>query len=172
MVTSIVDFSLSHPGGLLSFSPADVLALIIASVNQKNVLTSNASTLLLSLTASLTKIYTNNSRPDISQQIALLTEHFCNALFPAIGFPEMQHFMPEILQQPIVQPFHTLIISNPEVFSQFFRFISQTISRYSMTWSQHNVQRWMYCILVALGYPESGLAFQGATDFLVHSFIQ
>ena len=172
MVTSIVDFSLSHRGGLLSFSPADVPSLIITSVNQTNVLTSNASTLLLSLAASLTKIYTNNSRPDISQQIALLMAHFCNALFPSINFPEMQHFTPEMLQQTVRQPFQILIISNPEVFSQFFRFISQTISRYSMTWSQHTVQRWMSCILVALGYPESVLAFQGATDFLVHPFIQ
>jgi hypothetical protein len=168
MVTSIVDFSLLHHGGLLVFSPADVIALITTSVNQQNVMTSNASTLLLSLATSLTKIYSNANRPDISQQITLLMDHLCNTLLPPIHLPEMQHFIPEILQQPTFQPFHALIISSPELISEFFRFISQTMTRSSMTWTQHNVERWMSCVIVSLGYPESGLAFQGATDFLVH----
>jgi hypothetical protein len=145
----------------------DVIALITTSVDAQKAMTSNASTLLLSLATSLTKIYSNSSRPDISQQIAVLMDHFCNALLPDLHLPEMQHFLPEIQHQPIFQPFHNLIISNPEVFSEFFRFISQTMSRYSITWSHKNVERWMSCILVALGYPESGLAFQGATEFLV-----
>lgn len=168
MVTSIVEFSSSRHGGLFVFSPADVPPLIMTIINKQNALSSNASTLLLSLAASVTKAYTNPHRPDVREEIALLMVYLSDCLLPDIYLPDMQHFMPEILQQPIVQPFHTLRISNPEVFSEFFRFLSQTIPRYSVTWGERYVQRWMSCILVALGYPESGLAFQGAIDFLVH----
>lgn len=168
MVTSIVDFSLSHHGGLLVFSPEDVVALITTSITQENAMTCNASTLLLSLATSLAKIYTNANRPDISPQVTLLMDHLSNALLPTTDLPEMQHFHPQILERLTVLPFRLPIISNPEVIFEFFRFISQTMSRYSVTWSQHNVERWMVCILVSLGYPESGLAFQGARDFLVH----
>jgi hypothetical protein len=168
MVTSIVDFSLSHHGGLLVFSPEDVIALITTSITQENAMTSNASTLLLSLATSLTKIYSNANRPDISLQVTLLMDHLSNTLLPTIHLPKMQHFLPQILDHLMFRPFRLPIISNPEVIFEFFRFISQTMTRYSVTWSQHNVERWMACILVSLGYPEGGLAFQGAADFLVH----
>jgi hypothetical protein len=168
MVTGIVDFSLSHHGGLLVFSPADVIALITASITPQNAMTSNASTLLLSLATSLTKTYSNANRPDISPQVTLLMDHLSNTLLPTIHLPEMQHFLPQILEQLMFRPFRLSIISNPEVIFEFFRFVSQTMIRYSVTWSQRNVERWMACILVSLGYPESGLAFQGATDFLVY----
>jgi len=171
MVTSIVDFSLSHHGGLLVFSPADVVALITTSVTPQNAMISNTSTLLLSLSTSLTKIYSNANRLDITPQITVLMDHLCITLLPPIHLPEMQHFLPEILQQLIFRELRAVILANPEVVSEFFRFISQTMTRYSVTWSRRNVGSWMSCVLVSLGYPESGLAFQGTSDFLVHLFI-
>lgn len=89
------------------------------------------------------------------------------ALLPPIVLPEMAAFAPEILCQPLTKPFQEIIISNPELLFEYFGFLAQTMPRYSVTWTVPNVQRWMLCILVALGIPEGGMSFQGAIDFLV-----
>jgi hypothetical protein len=163
----MVQFSLSNAGGLLVFSPDDVTELITSHLSPQNAMNSNSSTLLLSLATSLTKIYSNKGRQDITPQITLLMNYLTDSLLPSIVLPEMEIFAPEILHQSLVRVFDHIIVSNPELLFEYFGFLVQTMSRYSSTWTQHNVQRWMLCILVSLGIPEGGMSFQGATDFLV-----
>jgi hypothetical protein len=76
-------------------------------------------------------------------------------------------FLPEILHQPLVTPFHHATIANPELLYQYFEFLSKTMTRYTATWKEELVQRWMLCILISLGNPEGGMSFQGAVEFLV-----
>src|SRR5215471_6967925 len=107
----MVQFSLSNGGGLLVFSPGDVTDLVTSHIGRQNVMESNSSTLLLSLTTSLTKIYSNKTRPEILQEITLLMNYLTDVLLPSAVLPEMATFLPEILHQPIIKPFHDIIIS-------------------------------------------------------------
>lgn len=163
----MVQFSLSNGGGLLVFSPGDVTELVMSHMGRQNVMDSNSSTLVLSLATSLTKLYSNSTRPKILPEITLLMNYLTDALLPPIVLPEIAVFAPEILHQPLTKPFHDIIISNPELLFEYFGFLAQTKQRYSITWTPQNVQRWMLCILIALGTPEAGMSFQGAIDFLV-----
>jgi hypothetical protein len=70
---------------------------------------------------------------------------------------------------PLTLPFREITKSNPELLFQYFEFLAQTMSRYSPTWTQDTVQNLLLCILISLGIPEGGMAFQGAVDFLVNS---
>ena len=149
------------------FSPGDVTELITSHLSRQNAVDSNSSTLLLSLAASLSKLYTNTTRPEIVPEIKLLMDYLTDTLLPPIILPEMEIFAPEILHQPLIKPFHDIIISNPELLFEYFGFLEQTMHRYSITWTTQNVQRWMLCVLVSLGIPEGGMSFQGAIDFLV-----
>src|SRR5208337_974238 len=111
----MVQFSLSNAGGLLVFSPDDVTELITSHLNQQNAMNSNSSTLFLSLATSLTKIYSNKGRQDITPQITLLMNYLTDSLLPSIVLPEMKTFAPEILHQSLVRVFDHIIVSNPEL---------------------------------------------------------
>lgn len=149
------------------FSPEDVTELITFHLTQQNAMDSNSSTLLFSLATSLTKLYSNTNRPEITPQITLLMNYLTDSLLPLIVLPDMETFSLDMLHQPIVRPLDHIIISNPELLFEYFGFLVQTMPRYSTTWTQQNVQRWMLCILVSLGIPEGGMSFQGSFDFLV-----
>jgi len=164
----MIQVSLLSCGGLLVFSPHDVTELITLHLSQVSVKESNSSTLLFSLATSLTKFFSNKKRRKIVSEVTLLMNYLTDSVLPAIVFPEMPIFAPEILQQQsLIRPFLDIIISNPELLFDYFGFLAQTMRRYSETWTQYNVQRWMLCILISLGTPESGMAFQGAINFLV-----
>jgi hypothetical protein len=163
----MAQFSLSNGGGLLIFPPGDVTELVTSHIGRQNVMDSNSSTLLLSLATSLTKLYSNTSRPEILPEISLLMNYLTDTLLPPTALPEMATFAPEILHAPLTKPFHDIILSNPELLFEYFGFLAHTMQRYSITWTPQNVQRWMLCILISLGIPEGGMSFQGAIDFLV-----
>jgi hypothetical protein len=163
----MIEFALSNGGGLLLFSPEDVTMLVIAQLNANNVLESNSSTLLVSLAGHMTKVYSNKSRCDISPQITELMNHLTDSLLPALVLPEELAFPVELLHQPLIRQFQKLTTSNPELLFEYFNFLAQSMSRYSATWTQNQCQKWMLCILVSLGAPESGMSFLGAIDFLV-----
>ena len=160
---------MSSGGGLLAFSPEDVTELLTSQINQYTAMTSNSSTLLLSLAKSLTRVFSNTHRPEISSQISILLTHLANCLLPPLSLPKMEIFTPEIMHQSIVSPFRDVATANPELMFEYFNFVAQTMSRYSATWTDNNIQRWMLCILTSLGMPEGGMSFQGSIDFLVHT---
>lgn len=160
-------YSLANPGGLLIFTPENVTVLIMALFNRNSALDSISATLLVSLAARMTRVYSNKHKPDISRQVASLIDYLTNSILPQLPGVQIPMLSLEIINQPEVLPFRTVTTYNPELLFNFFLFISHTISRYSSTWTEDAVQRWMICILVSLGSPESGMSFQGAADFLV-----
>jgi len=152
---------------LLAFSPGDITELITTHLDRSDPLESNTSTLLLSLAQSLTKIYSNPVRPDITPQISNLLNHSSNSLLPQLSLPDVETFPPEILRSTLTTTFRNTATSNPELFFEYFGFLGRTIQRYSGTWGWESTQKWMLCTLVSLGNPEGGMAFQGAIDLLV-----
>ena len=172
MITNIVEFSLLKEGGILLFSPKDCTELIITQLDRGNPLESNTSTLLLSLAQSLTKLYANPNRPDISPQISDLLDCSSNAILPRIILPDLETFPPEILFSPLITPFRDAATSNPELYFEYFGFLGRTLQRYSGTWKRESLQRWMFCTLISLGNPEGGMAFPGAINLLVNPVIK
>lgn len=167
----MIEFSLANGGGLIVFSPEDVTGLIVSMFDQFDAVNSNSSTLLLSLARSLTRIYSNSCRSDISLHIGILQTHLTNCLLPAVELPDMETFAPELLQDPIISPFRQVTAANPELLFEYFNFIAQCMSRYSSTWVHNDVQRWMLSSLISLSIPEGGMSFQGATDILVFPYL-
>jgi len=143
------------------------MEFITTQLDRSDPLASNTSTLLLSLAQSLTKVYSNPTRPDITPQISNLLDHSSSSILPQLALPTLETFPPEILQSSLVVPFRNTATSNPELFFEYFGFLGRTIPKYSSTWRWENTQKWMFCILVSLGNPEGGMAFQGAVDLLV-----
>jgi hypothetical protein len=168
VITNIIQFSLVNEGGLLEFSPDDITEFITTQLDRSNPLESNTSTLLLSLAQSLTKIYSNPTRSDITPQISNLLNHTSNSILPQLALPDLETFPPDILQSTLFTAFRNYAISNPELFFEYFGFLGRTIPRYSGTWTWESTQKWMFCTLVSLGNPEGGMAFQGAIDLLVN----
>lgn len=149
------------------FSPDDITEFITAQLDRSDPLESNTSTLLLSLAESLTKVYSNPTRPDITPQISNLLDHLSNMILPQLTLPDLETFPPEVLQSTLVTPFRNTAMSNPELCFEYFGFLGRTIPRYSSTWKRESTQKWMFCTLVSLGNAEGGMAFQGAIELLV-----
>lgn len=133
---------------------------------------SNSSTLIVGLAIALTRAHSGRISSEITPQIEAIISQLTNSLLPPVTLPEADAFSPEILQQSVVSPFYNVVRSNPELLCRYFEFLSKTMTRYSSTWKDGLVQRWMLCVLVSLGNPEGGMSFQGAVDFLVHHFVE
>lgn len=88
-------------------------------------------------------------------------------LLPNLDFLRPEKFHPSLLEQPLAIPFKAHMAANPEVFFQAFDFLGQTIPRYSKIWTGGPILKWMFCILLGVGMPEGGMAYQGSVDFLV-----
>jgi hypothetical protein len=172
VITEILQFSISNRGGLLEFSPSEITELIIIHFSRADAIESNSSTLIVGLAISLTRAHSGRHSSEITPQIEAIIGQLTNSLLPSVTLPGTDVFSPEILLQPIVAPLYSIVRSNPELLYQYFEFLSKTMTRYSLTWKQNLVQRWMLCVLVSLGNPEGGMSFQGAVDFLVLLFIE
>lgn len=168
-ITEILHFSLSNRGGLLDFSAGEVTDLIAMHFSKHDVMESNSSTLILGLATSLTRLHSGKNSADIAPQIEAIMSQLTNSLIPPLDLPRMDVFSPEILQLPLIAPFREISISNPELLYQYFEFLSKTMTRYTGTWKEEHVQRWIVCILISLGNPEGGMSFQGSVEFLVYS---
>ena len=171
MITEMMSFSLSSRRGLLVFSAEEVTYMVISHFNRPNAMDWNSSTVVLNLATSLVRAYTGKNKPDIRSQIDLLLDHLTKTLLPPLTFPETSTFSPELLQDSHASVFQEMIRSYPELYFKYFEFIGRTMYRYSMTWKQDHVKRWMTCILVSLSQTEAGMSFHGAVEFLVsHHF--
>jgi hypothetical protein len=163
----MMSFALSSGRGLLVFSPDEVTYLVTSHFDRPNAMDWNSSTVVLNLATSLVRLYSGKNKPDIHAQIDSLIDHLTKTLLPPLTFPESSTFSPELLQDSHVSVFQEMIRSYPELYYKYFEFIGTTMYRYSMTWKQDLVQRWMTCILVSLSQTEAGMSFQGAVEFLV-----
>lgn len=163
----MMSFGLSSGRGLLDFSPEEVTYLVTSHFNRPNAMDWNSSTVVVNLATSLVRLYSGKNKPDIHAQIDSLIDHLTKTLLPPVTFPETSTFSPELLQDGHVAVFQEMIRSYPELYFKYFEFIGRTMYRYSMTWKQDVVQRWMTCILVSLSQTEAGMSFQGAVEFLV-----
>jgi len=163
----MLQFATSNGGGLLLFSVDEITYLINEYLNSNNPITSNASTLIISLAAFLAKFYSSKSRADISDQVRSLLSHFTALLLPGLEIPQFDQFPRDMMDHSIALRIRQLLAQNPELFFEVFDFLVQSMPRYSTVWDQHLISIWMTCMLTALGIPEGGMSFQGAVDFFV-----
>src|SRR5579862_8432871 len=110
----MLQFAISNGGGLLVFSADEITLLVTEYMRANDAITSNTSTLIVSLATFLITFYSSKARPEITFQIRSLFDVFTSIL-PVTEIPPLATFPIDALEQPLIAPFRALLAANPEL---------------------------------------------------------